>query len=477
MPSQVTPFPKQAGGNTELAALLERSQRAFREAPWPSLKVRRQRLKTLKKLLLANQEALIEAINADYGMRSRNETLLGELMPSVAGINHALAHLGQWLRPSRRSLGLHLQPGSAQVQYQPLGVVGIMAPWNYPLFLAMGPLTAALAAGNHVLLKLSEHTPATSALLARLIGEHFEPELVSVVEGDAKTAVAFSKLPFDHLLFTGATAIGHQVMRAASEHLTPVTLELGGKSPVIVAPDMPLERAASRILFGKAFNAGQTCVAPDYVLLPRGKARAFAEAMLARFQARYPDWRHNNDYSSIINGRQYGRLQGYLAQASEAGVAILGAGEGDELHRRLGLQLLLNPPSHLAVMQEEIFGPLLPVIEYDDLDEAVAFVQDRPKPLALYLFSHDGKTERRLLGRIRAGGVCVNETLLHVAVDDLPFGGVGHSGMGQYHGHEGFLTFSHARSLVRKGRLSSTALVYPPYKGRLLKLLSAWQLR
>ncbi|WKE64826.1 coniferyl aldehyde dehydrogenase [Gallaecimonas kandeliae] len=471
MSATVTPLAS-APPSIDLSSRLALARDAFEADPHPSFKQRRDWLKRLKRLVLDNQEALIQALDQDFGGRPRFETLLGELLPAVEGINHHRKYMKLWLQGERRHAGLSLWPARACLDYHPLGVVGIMVPWNYPLYLALGPVTAALAAGNRVLVKVSEHSPHTSRLLAELVERYFPKDLLQIVEGDAQVSAAFSRLPFDHLLFTGSTAVGKLVMKAAAENLTPLTLELGGKSPALVAPDMPLKLAAERLLFGKCFNAGQTCVAPDYVLVPKGKGQAFAEQMLAAFEGRYPLWQDNGDYGSIINGQQYSRLCSYLDEARERGVRVLGPSPGrhDGRHR-LALQLLVNPPLDLALMEEEIFGPIMPVVEYGSLEQAIAFIQGRPKPLAFYPFSFDTKTQGKLLKAVHAGGVCINDSLLQVAAADLPFGGIGQSGMGHYHGREGVLTFSKARSVLKKGRLSFTAFIYPPYKEGLLRWL------
>jgi len=425
-------------------------------------------------MLLEHQGALVESIDQDFGGRSADETLLAELMPSVQGIRHAEQHLAGWMKPARRRVGLAFQPASARVLYQPLGVVGVIVPWNYPLFLAMGPLTAALAAGNRVMLKLSEATPATGELLKRLLGEGFPEDLVGVVLGESEVGEAFSRLPFDHLLFTGATSIGRHVMAAAAQNLPPVTLELGGKSPAIVSASVPLAHAAERIAFGKTLNAGQTCVAPDYVLVPRARLDGFVEAYRQAVLRFYPQVQGNPDYSAIINARHLARLEGYLADARDKGATVLDlypaeAREG----RRLPPQVLLQVDDTMQVMQDEIFGPLLPVVPYDSLAEALAYVARRPRPLALYYFGYERGEQQRVLEQSHSGGVCLNDTLLHVAQDDLPFGGVGPSGMRNYHGHEGFRTFSHARAVFAKQRVNAARLIYPPYG----KALHKWVYR
>lgn len=454
----------------DLPDLLRAQRTAFTADPMPSLDTRRGWLKRLRADLVEQQEALIEAVSRDFGNRSRDETLFAELLPSLQSIDHACKHLRRWMKPSRRPLGIAFQPGSAQVFYQPLGVVGVIVPWNYPIFLAIGPLIGALAAGNRVMIKMSESTPATSQLMKDLLASVFPEDQVAVVLGEAEVGAAFSRLPFDHLLFTGATSIGRHILHAAADNLTPVTLELGGKSPAIVSDTVPLEDAAERIAFGKTMNAGQTCVAPDYVLVPQDRVNAFVEAyrrVIGRF---YPQLADNPDYTSVINPRQQARLNGYLDDAQSKGARVLPLfAEGQD--RRLPHTLLLDVSDDMRVMQDEIFGPLLPIVPYRQIEDAIAHINARPRPLALYYFGYDRDEQQRVISRTHSGGVGINETLLHVAVCDLPFGGVGPSGMGHYHGHEGFLTFSKAKAVLRKPRLNATRVLYPPYGTALQKLL------
>ncbi|WP_312572819.1 coniferyl aldehyde dehydrogenase [Stutzerimonas balearica] len=460
----------QSAETKRLHALYASQRSAYDKLPMPDLEQRLQWLEALHEVIASHQQALVEAISADFGNRSADETLLAEVMPSLHGIRHAKRHLARWMKPSRRRVGLAFQPASARVLYQPLGVVGIIVPWNYPLYLAIGPLIGALAAGNRALLKMSESAPATGRLLRDLLGQVFAEHEVAVVLGDVETGKQFTRLPFDHLLFTGSTEVGRQVMQSAAANLTPVTLELGGKSPAIVAADVPLEQAAERIAFGKTLNAGQTCVAPDYVLVPQQRLEAFVEAYRLAVQRFFPQLTDNPDYTSIINERQLLRLEGYLADARARGALLLplfDEGQG----RRLPHHILLDVDDDMQVMQDEIFGPLLPVLPYASLDEAIAYVNARPRPLALYFFGYDRAEQQQVLERTHSGGVCLNDTLLHVAQDDLPFGGIGASGMGHYHGHEGFLTFSKAKAVFSKPRFNAARLIYPPYGGRLQRLI------
>ena len=453
-----------------LEPLLAAQRAAYRANPMPSAEQRRAWLKALRELILSEKQALIEAVSRDFSNRAAEETLLAEIMPSLHGIDYASKRLGKWMKPSRRSVGLAFQPAAAKVVYQPLGVVGVIVPWNYPLYLAFGPLIGALAAGNRVMIKMSESTPATSQLVKELLARIFPEDMVAVVLGEAEVGQAFSRLPFDHLLFTGATSIGKHVMRAAAENLVPVTLELGGKSPAIVSADVPLKDAAQRIAWGKTLNAGQTCIAPDYVLVPQDRVEGFIDAYRQAVHSFYPTLIDNPDYTAIINERQLGRLKGYIADAEAKGAQLVPLFPGDQ-GRRLAHSLVLNVSDEMKLMQEEIFGPLLPIVPYQRLDEAFAYINDRPRPLALYYFGYDKGEQQRVLHETHSGGVCLNDTLLHVAQDDMPFGGIGPSGMGHYHGHEGFLTFSKAKGVLIKQRLNAAKLIYPPYGKAIQKLI------
>ncbi|QJI31593.1 coniferyl aldehyde dehydrogenase [Pseudomonas sp. ADAK18] len=454
----------------QLQDLFDAQRRAYAANPMPQAAQRQQWLKALRDLLSDERQALIDAISNDFSHRSADETLFAELMPSLHGIHYASKHLKGWMKPSRRAVGIAFQPASAKVIYQPLGVVGVIVPWNYPLYLAIGPLVGALAAGNRVMLKLSESTPATGQLLKALLAKIFPEDLVCVVLGEAEVGMAFSKLRFDHLLFTGATSVGKHVMRAAAENLTPVTLELGGKSPAIVSADVPLKDAAERIAFGKALNAGQTCVAPDYVLVPEDRVDDFVEAYSKAVRGFYPTLTDNPDYTAIINERQLTRLNGYIKDATDKGATLVPLYDQGQA-RRMAHSLLLNVSDEMTVMQDEIFGPVLPIVPYRGLDQAFAYINQRPRPLALYYFGYNKAEQNRVLHETHSGGVCLNDTLLHVAQDDMPFGGIGPSGMGHYHGHEGFLTFSKAKGVLVKQRLNAAKLIYPPYGKSIQKLI------
>jgi coniferyl-aldehyde dehydrogenase len=463
-----------------LPALLARQRAAFlRDGP-PSLARRRANLKKLRAAVLARRADLEAALDADFGHRFRHETAIMELLPLTWGIDYLNKNLRRFMRRERRHVALPMRLGRAYVEYQPLGVVGIVAPWNYPFSLALIPLATALAAGNRAMIKPSEFTPATNDVLLAMLAETFSDDEVAVVTGDASVGAAFAGLPFDHLLFTGSTAVGRAVMRAASEHLVPVTLELGGKSPVLVDQGQPLERVAADIAYGKLANAGQTCIAPDYVLLPEGDVDRFVEAWGKAVAALYPEGPASQDYTSIVNVRHYDRLRGLLVDAQAKGARIVETGRSPERANgrahTLPPTLVFNVRDDMRIMQEEIFGPLLPIVTYRDLDEAIAFVSARPRPLGLYYFGSSATNRARVLTRTTSGGVTINGTLMHYVQDDLPFGGVGPSGFGAYHGIEGFRMFSHQKAVFEVGRWNGGALLRPPF-GRLTNFILAWMLR
>lgn len=462
-----------------MESILARQRQAYAASPMPTLAERKRHLAALRALLIAHTDAIAAAISADFTARSVGDTLLGEIIPSLRSIDYVLKHLRRWMKPSPRSVGLDFLPASARVVYQPLGVVGIIVPFNYPVNLAVVPLVAALAAGNRAMIKMSERTPRTAALMREMLGRYFGEDHVAVVAGDADIAVAFSRLPFDHLLFTGSIPVGKQVMRAAADNLTPVTLELGGKSPAIIADDIPLEHIMARLCFAKSLNAGQTCVAPDYVLVPRAKLETFIRLYQAAFRKMFPTINGNPDYTSVVDARSHQRLQALLKDAAAKGARI--ATVNDETVTdgtfRMPLHLVTEVTDEMTIMQEELFGPILPVVPYDSIEEALAYVNRHPRPLALYLFSHDTALCDHVTDHTHSGTMCINEALVQVAVDDLPFGGIGPSGMGHYHGHEGFLTMSKAKSILNKGRLNSMELMYPPYRGTIRKWLLKWLMR
>ena len=464
---------------TPLATLLSRQRQAFQRDGVPSLEQRRADLARLRRAIIARKGELETALKADFGHRSADETVILEVLTLVEGIRYLGRRLRKWMRPDRRRIAPHSQPARGYVTYQPLGVVGVMSPWNYPLSLSLMPLATALAAGNRVMLKPSEHTPATSALLEIVLAELFTPEQVAVVQGDASVGAAFAALPFDHLVFTGSTTVGRAVMRAAADNLVPVTLELGGKSPVVVDQGHATA-AATSIAYGKLANAGQTCTAPDYLLLHPSDEEAFVAAFDEAVRRLYPDGPASDDYSAIINEHHYQRLLGLLDDARARGARIVEAGHRPPQTaggaRKLAPTLVLDVTDDMRIMQEEIFGPLLPVRPCADIGEAIAFINARPRPLALYYFGPSGPHRDRVLAETTSGNVTINNTLLHYAQDDLPFGGVGASGIGAYHGIEGFRAMSHAKGVLVQGRRNPANLLRPPY-GRLARLIVKLMLR
>ncbi|HLR17098.1 MAG TPA: coniferyl aldehyde dehydrogenase [Alcanivoracaceae bacterium] len=450
----------------ELQKILAAQREAYGKNPYPSLQERRASLDKLDAVVRNNVDLITATLNEDFGSRSEDETKIAEILTTLEGIKYYRKRIRRWMKPERRGLGLMGFPGEATVVHQPLGVIGVIVPWNYPVYLALGPLLAALAAGNRVMIKMSEFTPKTGEMLKKLLAEVFPEDHVAVINGELEVATAFSSLPFDHILFTGSTAVGRHIMRAAANNLTPVTLELGGKSPAIIGEDYPMKDAVERIAFGKCFNAGQTCVSPDYLLCPEQRIDEFVQEFIAQVSAMYPTIVNNPDVTSIINQRQHDRLQSNLADAEAKGAKIIRvnpANESFENTRKMPYTLVLNVTDEMKIAQEEIFGPIMLVYGYKTLEEAVAHVNARPRPLALYYFDWSNERANYVIAHTHSGGVCINDTMSHVAIDDLPFGGVGDSGMGQYHGREGFLTFTKPKSVFRKGRINGTAMLLPPF--------------
>lgn len=448
--------------------MLGAQRAAFAHRP-PDAAKRLRSLRLLLKAVRDRREEFVKAISEDFGGRAREETLLLEVFPLVDTIRHAIRHLPRWMRPRTAAAGWQFLPGRARVIYQPLGVVGIIGAWNYPLLLSFSPLVSALAAGNHVMLKPSELTPHTAWLLRRCAADLFPDDYVTVVTGGPETGAAFAALPFDHLLFTGSTRVGKLIMRSASENLTPVTLELGGKSPALVHPAFPARTAAARIMAGKLYNAGQTCIAPDYVLVEARAREEFVRLASEAAGAMYPRLADNPDFTRIINRAHYQRLRALVEDAVRKGAEVAElnpAGQAvNERNRVFPPTLLWNVSDQMAVMQEEIFGPVLPVVTYRTLDEAIEYVNSRPRPLALYYFDNNSKRVESVLARTTSGGVTVNDTIMHIAQNDLPFGGVGPSGMGSYHGFDGFLTFSKKKGVFLQSRFTTLGLLRPPYGG------------
>jgi len=461
-------------------APFDRLRAAYRREPYPSFEQRIRWLDTLAELTKTHQDEIVAAVSADFGHRSAHETKLAECFPVVELVKYIRSNLSAWMRPERRDTDVTFLPARNEVRFQPLGVVGVISPWNYPFQLAVAPLAYALAAGNRVLLKPSELTPNTSALLHRILRKAYDPDVVDVVVGGAEVASAFTALPFDHIVFTGSTRVGKLVMRAAAANLTPVTLELGGKSPCIVHEAFSASRAAARIAHGKLFNAGQTCIAPDYVLVHQDKLDATVAALREAAAKLYPAIASSDDYTAIVNEHHRARLDSLVEDAVAKGAKKISLHPStdriDGPSGKMAPVILTGVTDTMDVMQEEIFGPVLPIVTYRSLHEALEYVNDRPRPLALYYFDDDSARADEVLTRTTSGGVCVNETLLHFVQHDLPFGGVGPSGMGAYHGREGFETSTHARAVVRQRRLNGMRLLAAPYGARVERLLD-WLLR
>jgi coniferyl-aldehyde dehydrogenase len=468
------PRAEEQDANLDLGATLARLRSAHRRDGAPTYAQRVSHLNALEHAVLSRKDALADAISRDFGNRSKHESIAAEVFVVINEIRFARSHLRDWMRTEARDVGLAFLPARAEVLPQPLGVVGVISPWNYPVQLALAPLVGALAAGNRVMLKPSELVPETTKVLGELLADAFTSDRVTMVTGGADVGEAFSKLAFDHLVFTGSTRVGKIVMRAAAENLVPLTLELGGKSPVIIGSGISARAAADKIMAGKCFNAGQTCVAPDYVLVPRGELGAFVAACEASVAKMYPTLASNPDYTSIISAGHFGRISTYVKEAKEKGVRVVEINPAketlDPAKRKIAPTLVVDPPEELAVMQDEIFGPVLPIRPYDTLDAAIDYVNDRPRPLALYFVGYEESEAEHVIAKTTSGGVCVNDTMLHVGIDDLPFGGVGPSGMGHYHGHEGFVSFSKMKPILRQARVSGTALMRPPF-GRAVELL------
>jgi coniferyl-aldehyde dehydrogenase len=460
-----------------LRETLDAMRAAHARDPMPDAAKRIARLDALDALMRDHRDAIVAAINADFGRRPAEETDLLEIFPSRSAIRHARRHVRRWMRPRRHWANFWFLPARTEIVPLPRGVVGIIAPWNYPLYLAIGPLVDALAAGNRAMVKVSEFTPRFSALFAELVSRVFATDEVAVVTGDAEVGRAFASLPFDHLLFTGSTAVGRHVMAAAAPNLVPVTLELGGKSPALVGPGARIEHAAERIVLGKLLNAGQTCIAPDYALVQRARIPAFVDAARAAAAKLYPALPDTPQYASIVSDRHFARLCRLRDEAVTLGASVLAlgsSGDDDPSKRVLAPVMLNDVDERMLVMHEEIFGPLLPIVAYDTIDDALAYIASHPHPLALYVFDDDRATLDRVQAATLAGGVTVNDTILHIAQHSLPFGGVGASGIGAYHGEAGFRTFSHMKPVMRQARVNAVSLLNPPYGAKfraLLKLL------
>ena len=452
--------------DNDLQATLQRQRSAYFVNPVPSLNERRADLLKLQAFILDNKVELVAALNADYGSRSRHETLFTEIFPTLDAIKDTLKHLKKWMRPQRRSIDLRNFLGARnRVIPQPLGVVGCIVPWNFPINLSFVPLIYIFAAGNRAMVKMSENSRHLARLLIEKMPAYFPREKLAFFDETGGVGIEFSKLKFDHLLFTGSGQTGRAVMAAAAQNLCPVTLELGGKSPAIVCNDYPLRKAAERLLFVKLLNAGQICTTVDHVYLPKGKTMEFVAAAKQIVCARYPSL-DSDDFTAIIDDRAFKRLTSALEEAQAGGATLIQLTPGkpwDEASHKIAPHLVLNAPADSALLTREIFGPILPVLEYDSLEEPISAINRGPRPLAIYPFSNNASTIQTLLDRVMSGGVSVNDALFHVAQHDLPFGGVGASGMGQYHGYEGFLTFSKMRPVFYQASFSAMKFLWPPY--------------
>jgi coniferyl-aldehyde dehydrogenase len=449
---------------TPLRALFETQQATFRRGA-PDYAKRVAALRSLEAAALDCKDEIVRATNDDFGGRARQETLLLELAPVVDAMRHTRKHLAGWMKPRRVSAGINFFPAGARIIHQPLGVVGILGAWNYQTFLSLSPLVDAIAAGNHAMVKPSELAPRTAEVLKKMIAAIFPPDYIAVVNGDARLAAEFASLPFDHLLFTGSTRVGKLVMKAASENLTPVTLELGGKCPAIVHREFPLRTAVKRILTGKLYNAGQTCLAPDYVFIHESQRDEFVKLASEVARELYPKWSGNPDYTRIISAQHFERLNGYVSDALTRGAKAipLGSQEAPTTDRLFTPIVLLDTNDSMQVMREEIFGPILPILIYREIAEALEYVNAHERPLALYYFDHNAGRIDHVLQTTISGGVTINDVIYHVAQNNLPFGGVGASGMGHYHGRAGFETFSKKKSVFLRSRFSTLEFLRPPY--------------
>lgn len=456
----------------ELESLLKLQRDAFTASRPETMSMRKDRIRRAMALVRDNAEKFCKAMSADFGNRSMEQSLLTDIAATVGAGKHALKHMDKWAKPEKRSVQfpLGLLGAKAEVRYEPKGVVGILSPWNFPVQLAFGPLMQILAAGNRAMIKPSEFTERTSLLMAELVEEHFTKDEVAVVTGGPEVAAAFSSLPFDHLIFTGSTATGRRVMQAAAENLVPVTLELGGKSPVIMGRSADFEKAGERIALGKMMNAGQICLAPDYMYVPEDKQDEAVAGVSNGVSAMYPTLLENDDYSSIVSDRHFERLQGMVADARDKGAEVIEVNPGNEdfsnaNQRKMPLTILKNVTDEMEAMQEEIFGPVLPVKTYKSIDQAVDYVNENDRPLGLYYFGHDKSEQERVLTRTISGGVTTNDVIFHISMEDLPFGGVGPSGMGAYHAIEGFKEFSHGRAVYHQPKIDIAKLggFKPPY--------------
>ena len=466
---------------SQMQSILDRQRAAYLAEGIVTSETRIDRLERAVRVVKKHQKAFVQAMNEDFGHRSGHQSLFTDVASSIGPLRHAQQNLKRWQKKDKRKVTpgiLALLGAKAWVEYQPLGVVGVISPWNFPVNLTFTPLAGVLSAGNRCMIKPSEYTPATSAAMAAGFAEEFDEEEIAVITGGPQTGADFSGLAFDHLLFTGATSVAKHVMRAASENLVPVTLELGGKSPVIISPKADMAPTTDALMAGKMMNAGQICLAPDYVFVPRDRMGEFVESSKRSVAKMYPTLLDNPDYTSVINARHFERINGYVDEARERGVEVVEINPADEDFRqqsahKIAPTLLIDPPEDSAVMQEEIFGPVMPIKSYDSLDETLDYVNSHDRPLGLYYFGTDQEETQRVLNQTTSGGVTLNDVVMHVAQEDLPFGGVGHSGMGAYHGEDGFRTFSHAKAVFKQATFNPAEKLglRPPYGDKLMGLL------
>ena len=466
---------------SQMQSILDRQRAAYLAEGIVTSETRIDRLERAVRVVKKHQKAFVQAMNEDFGHRSEHQSLFTDVASSIGPLRHAQQNLKRWQKKDKRKVTpgiLALLGAKAWVEYQPLGVVGVISPWNFPVNLTFTPLAGVLSAGNRCMIKPSEYTPATSAAMAAGFAEEFDQEEISVITGGPQTGADFSGLAFDHLLFTGATSVAKHVMRAASENLVPVTLELGGKSPVIISPKADMAPTTDALMAGKMMNAGQICLAPDYVFVPRDRMGEFVESSKRSVAKMYPTLLDNPDYTSVVNARHFERINGYVDEARERGVEVVEINPADEDFRqqsahKIAPTLLIDPPEDSAVMQEEIFGPVMPIKSYESLDETLDYVNSHDRPLGLYYFGTDQEETQQVLNQTTSGGVTLNDVVMHVAQEDLPFGGVGPSGMGAYHGEDGFRTFSHAKAVFKQATFNPAEKLglRPPYGDKLMGLL------
>ncbi len=473
---------KESSAAADLQAILDNQRRAFHAEGPVALATRIDRIDRCIALLVDNKEGICDAVDKDFGCRSPYVTLMTDVMNSLGSLKFVKKNLKKWMRPEKRTpfMPMNFLGAKAHVHYQPKGVVGIMTPWNVPVNMIFSPLADVLGAGNRAMIKPSEYTPNTADIMQRLFAQYFEQTEIAVVTGGPEVGAAFSSLPLDHLIFTGATSIGRHVMRAAAENMVPVTLELGGKSPVIVGEDSDIHVAAERIITGKAMNGGQLCVSPDYCFVPQSRLEAFIHRCKSVIAEQFPTVQGNPDFVACINERHYDRVKGYIEEAATAGARVIplcppGEAFSDRQQHKIALHLIVNPGDELRCMQDEIFGALLNIKPYETLQDVIDFINARERPLALYYFGRDKAEQDRVINETASGGVAINAIALHVACDDLPFGGTGHSGMGNYRGRDGFRTFSHARGVYREGFVDMAKLAgtLPPFGQKVGKMLQS----